>query len=266
MSAAHAIGVHLEAELVPTHCRVERPAVNEHICSLAFLEREVLYRCHPWRCRVERGVAQPRGVACTVCLISEAAQPILLSLHRAPQLSDGCKGCSQVLVLQGGHVLCQESPPHPRPAAQSSEVARHLLLRAQPEVCLHLSEGHSCLRAPVGADNREVAAAGLLDMFVGVPQLPYPAAPLATVDTVHPQVLDLPVVELVLEGAACKRLAADWAGLLVLGLLQAFEAEEVATAGEHGAVQQVLADGADQVFTNLAHKLEVHSFVGQSGP
>lgn len=168
-----------------------------------------------------------------------------------------------MLVRLRGHVFRQEPPLHPLPAAQRSVAAGHLLLGAHPEVCLHLLKGHSDVGAPVGTDDGKVATARLLDVFVSVSQLPHPATPPAAVDTVHLQILNLPVVELILEGAAREGLAAYRAGLFVLGLLQAIAAEEVSTASEHGAVEQFLADDADQVLSNLAHKLEVYSLVGQ---
>ena len=194
---------------------------------------------------------------------SETAQLVPLSSHCSLQLCDGSEGCPEVLVLLCSQVLCQESSLHPLPAAQGSVVAGHLLLGAHPEMCLHLLKGHSGVGAPVGTEDGKVATARLLDVFVGVSQLPHPATAPTAVDTVHPQVLNLPVVELILEGAAREGLAAYRAGLLVPGLLQALAAEEVSTAGEHGAVEQFLADDADQVFANLAHKLVVHSLVGQ---
>ena len=133
---------------------------------------------------------------------SETAQLVLLSLHCSLQLCDGSEGCPEVLVLLRGHVFCQESSLHPLPAAQDSMVAGHLLLGAHLEVCLHLLKGYSGVGAPVWTDDGKAATTRLLDVFVGVSQLPHPATPPIAVDTVHTQVLNLPVVELILEGAA----------------------------------------------------------------
>ena len=98
-------------------------------------------------------------------------------------------------------------------------------------------------------------------MAMSLSKGPLPLAAISSITTGNKKVLNLPLMEFIFEGSPQVGCPADWASLLLPGQFETLVAEEVATAGEHWTLNNLMTDNTHNLLRYLLQKPKLQPFI-----